>query len=272
VTDACADTIVVTQDEIDAVRRDHAEIIASGRQRVKQWIRERSARARIEGHAVQNERDPSNVVSIPRLLFVEGFLLYPKPDATNPSPPKPTNKNNNLTEEELLLQQQTAFEKARKEDQVHSLILTTLAQQLSLGETLEDRQMDFVQEHHYLSLFRAFTQLYSLLDIKLFLPTHYNIAKKRRMERLCYVDEKEGGQRKPGQMWKTKGYFEDVAWMHHVCEHGWIVDFDGVPRKEEGVRKVWKEKGVDVREEVDLGLEETVEWAVGVILDKLEQR
>lgn len=238
---------------------------------MKQWMQEHRKRALTKGRSVNNEKKSSNVISIPRLLFVEGFLLYPKPDATHPTPSKPTVKNN-LTEEELLVQQQTALEKARKEDRVHTQILTNLAQQLSLGEILEDRQMDFVQEHHYLSLFRAFNQLYSLLDIKLFLPTHYTTAKKRRMERLCYVDEKDGGQRKPGQMWKTQGYFEDVAWMHHVCEHRWIVNFDGVPRKEERVRKVWKEKGVDVREEVDLGLEETVEWAVGVVLDRLKQR
>ena len=132
--------------------------------------------------------------------------------------------------------------------------------------------MEFVQEHHYLSLRRAFIQISALLDIKLFLTTSRDIAKKRRMESQEYKDLSKGGSRTPGQMWKTEGYFEDVAWKNHVLAHDWIVGWNGRPKKHKDVIRMVTEADVEVRDEVDAGLEDTVAWAVGVILRQLEEK
>jgi len=249
-----ADIGAVTQEQIEFVRRTYSDVIAIGKKQVLEW----------------GQQQPS-VINIPRLLFVEGFLLYPRPD----SQPRTTPKFESCVEvcvDSSSFTRRMAAEKATKEDKIHTKILTSLAHNLSRGEILEDRQMDFVQEHHYLSLARAFHKLNSLLDVKLFLPTSHDVAKKRRMERPEYIDERKGGRRKPGQMWKTEGYFEDVAWMHHVIEHQQIADWGGAPKVTMEAKEAAIKCGIDVRGEVDASLENTVSWAVNVILDQLKRR
>jgi uridine kinase len=98
-------------------------------------------------------------------------------------------------------------------------------------------------------------QLVDAFDIKLFLPTAKEVAKRRRFERKVYIDQPEG-TRVPGQMWKSEGYFEKVVWDNYVKEHAWILgDLDA--------------EGIDIRPGTDFNVEGTVRWAVGVVLDEL---
>jgi hypothetical protein len=102
--------------------------------------------------------------------------------------------------------------------------------------------------------------LMNTFDIKLFLPTSKEIAKQRRMTRPPYVDEPIG-RRKPGQMWKTEGYFEDVVWRGYEKDFDWLLTKAG--RDEVN--------GVFVRA-ADSSVEDTVHWAVEVILGVLRAK
>lgn len=86
------------------------------------------------------------------------------------------------------------------------------------------------------------------------------------MRRAEYSDE-PFGHRKPGQMWKTEGYFEHVAWKNHILQHKWLIDFKGgaLSTVVDGVG----EAGVLVREPVDASVEHSVKWALECILSKL---
>ncbi|KAJ8070151.1 hypothetical protein OCU04_000543 [Sclerotinia nivalis] len=98
-------------------------------------------------------------------------------------------------------------------------------------------------------------------DIKLFLPTSKDVAKQRRMSRFPYVDFPAGG-RHPGQMWKSEGYFDEVVWKGYEDSFGWLL-------KETGKECI---NGVFVRTTVDDTVENTVEWAVDIILEFLTSR
>ncbi len=69
--------------------------------------------------------------------------------------------------------------------------------------------------------------------------------------------------REPGQMWNTEGYFDQIAWKHDIEKHEWLVDENGG----EGELGRYK-KGVHIRAEY-LGVEGTVRWAVGAILEEM---
>ncbi|KAK6613734.1 Nicotinamide riboside kinase [Botrytis cinerea] len=96
-------------------------------------------------------------------------------------------------------------------------------------------------------------------DIKLFLPTSKGVAKERRLSRLPYIDFPAGG-RYPGQMWKSEGYFEGVVWKGYEDSFDWLL-------KETGKENV---DGVFVRTTVDDTIENTVYWAVEIILQFLK--
>ncbi|KAH8667484.1 hypothetical protein BGZ60DRAFT_515816 [Tricladium varicosporioides] len=109
-------------------------------------------------------------------------------------------------------------------------------------------------------------ELMSLIEIPLFLPTSREAAKARRFSRNIYRDAHLGGRRLPGQMWKSEGYFEEVVWQGYRKEFGWLIDTDGDGRGEDSRMGVW------VRGKEDAGVEESVEWAVSVILEGLDGR
>ena len=97
--------------------------------------------------------------------------------------------------------------------------------------------------------------LMDVFDVRLFLPTAKEVAKRRRFQRATYVDQPEG-TRIPGQMWKTEGYFDKVVWENYRKEHAWILgDLDA--------------EGIDIRPGTDFNIEGTVRWAVDVVLDEL---
>ena len=101
----------------------------------------------------------------------------------------------------------------------------------------------------------------ALLDIKIFLQTSKEEARKRRFKRKAYRDVEEGGWRELGMMVRCEGYFEGVAWVGYEREFGWLLGGNG---EEGSVRE-----GVDVRPE-GWGMEESVRWAVELLLGVVE--
>jgi len=106
-----------------------------------------------------------------------------------------------------------------------------------------------------------------LFDIKLFLSTKRQVAKSRRFSRSVYQDAPKGG-RHPGQMWKTEGYFEGVAWVNYRNEHGFLFQEGDV---EKGAL-LDAPGGIFVRSEIDAGIVGTVKWATDVILEELGRK
>jgi len=97
-----------------------------------------------------------------------------------------------------------------------------------------------------------------VFDVKLWLGTSRDVARRRRFGRGVYCDD---GERIPGQMWKTEGYFDGVAWGNYERLNGWLLE--GSENAKLGVVR-----GVHVRGE-DWGVEETVGWAVERVLEEM---
>ncbi|KAK0705211.1 nicotinamide riboside kinase 1 [Lasiosphaeris hirsuta] len=111
----------------------------------------------------------------------------------------------------------------------------------------------------------AFSPIMSALDIKLFLLVSRARATQRREARDGYVTL-EG-------FWKDPpGYVDAIVWPNYAAAHAWLfedgdaeagrVDVGALER--EGIR-AQVGKGLDV----DFG--ETLEWAVGVVMEELER-
>jgi len=110
-------------------------------------------------------------------------------------------------------------------------------------------------------------KIIDLLDIKLFMPASRLTAKTRRFSRNVYQDAPKGG-RHPGQMWKTEGYFEGVAWVDYKNEHGFLFQAGDVEK--DALLDV--PGGIFVRSEIDAGIVNTVKWATDVILAELARK
>jgi hypothetical protein len=66
----------------------------------------------------------------------------------------------------------------------------------------------------------------------------------------------------PGQCWKTEGYFEEIAWKNWESSIEGVLGGDG--------RKIYvleEEQSDGERDDV----EETVRWALGIILEEVKQ-
>ncbi|MCJ1289616.1 ribosylnicotinamide kinase [Xylographa carneopallida] len=103
-----------------------------------------------------------------------------------------------------------------------------------------------------------------LADVRLFLRTSKAAAKYRRMTRPGYGDPDTT------DFWRTEEYFEECVWGNYVKNSaGWFVggDVEGEPDAERCRRE-----GLAMRPSLDMGVEETFEWAVGVICEALEAR
>lgn len=105
------------------------------------------------------------------------------------------------------------------------------------------------------------SSLQPLLDIKIFLRVSYEKAKARREARSGYVTL-EGFWEDP------KGYVDAVVWPNYVEDHGWLFEGGDV----EGAFKegALEENGLRVLEGgVDRGMEEVLEWVVGLLMESL---
>ncbi|MCJ1432721.1 ribosylnicotinamide kinase [Xylographa pallens] len=101
-----------------------------------------------------------------------------------------------------------------------------------------------------------------LADVRLFLRTAKAAAKQRRMTRPGYGDPATT------DFWRTEAYFEECVWGNYVKNSaGWFVggDVEGQPDAERCRRE-----GLAMRPRLEMGVEETFEWAVGVICRALE--
>lgn len=98
----------------------------------------------------------------------------------------------------------------------------------------------------------------NLFDIKILLRARYEDAKRRREKRNGYVTL-EGFWEDP------EGYFDEVVWPNYVAEYaGLIEEGEGDDRgKERG-------KGVISLSDPGWGLEECLEWVVGVLRGEIE--
>ena len=94
--------------------------------------------------------------------------------------------------------------------------------------------------------------LRGLFDVRVLLRARYEDAKRRRERRNGYVTV-EGFWRDP------EGYFDGVVWPNYVGEYGGLVEGEG-----EGGGG-----GVRVSDE-RWGLEECLEWVVGVVRGEVE--
>lgn len=132
-------------------------------------------------------------------------------------------------------------------------------------------------------LCRSQDTLMDLFDIKLFLPTSKDIAKRRRFSRKPYIDH-PSGYRLCGQYWKTEGYFDNVAWPNYQRLHRWLLSDGTATGEQEDLSNVehlvkatispevecmYWEKGDVYVGELDAGVEETLRWAVEIILAKM---
>lgn len=168
-------------------------------------------------------------------VFVEGFLLFSR---TTPSEGRSLISNNCSKDEKRYAAVSEDLQPKTKEEFT----------QMEKGMTRTNEEKIQSKE----ALMQEF-------DIKLFLPTSKEVSKNRRMTRFPYVDFPAGG-RHPGQMWKSEGYFEEVVWKGYEDSFSWLL-------KDTDKRNV---NGVFVRTTVDDTVENTVDWAVDVILEFLK--
>ncbi|KAF5596890.1 uridine kinase udk [Fusarium pseudocircinatum] len=100
------------------------------------------------------------------------------------------------------------------------------------------------------------------LDIKLFLRTTYEKAKKRREARDGYVTL-EGFWADP------PGYVDKIVWPNYVEEHAWMFEDGDVEGKFK--TDVLDKEGIKVQSDVsaDGDIEKTFEWTVDTILEEL---
>ena len=231
--------LLLDRSQHDAILAPHSSLIAELRGKVSKWSTSNTAsstKERLQGLFIQDSIASSNNkdAAFPKLAFIEGFLLYPDPTKRSSA----DNKEN--------------VDPSKNNDQdaprQRSAILM-MDEQLKEYQTLNLQLKDTLMPN---------------FDIKLFLPLSKEQAKERRFGGERYIDAPEG-VRVPGQMWKTDGYFEDVAWANYVRESRWLFE-DG----EECVASALAEAhGVRIRPTVDAGVEETVRWAVDTILKEL---
>jgi hypothetical protein len=275
--------LLATDSERDEILTQNAALIMEMRNLVKTWTKSHAitnAESRFEGLQIKSAIETGTGKESLRfkLAFVEGFLLFPCPpmpiiphtSTTNISSIADSNKENAPPNDEL------GNELGTPEERTAFRIMEA---QVAAFQTLNaSAKYQFMDE----------------FDIKLFLPISKNQAKAHRVMRDCYIDAPTGN-RVPGQMWKTDGYFEDVVWGNFVQEHEWIfddgtveghaVEGEALERADmgsvvEGDRVIKEvrpsirasQSGVHVRPTVDAGVDETVRWAVNVILEELSKK
>ncbi|KAI9050654.1 hypothetical protein LZ554_005811 [Drepanopeziza brunnea f. sp. 'monogermtubi'] len=208
----------------------------------------------IKGH-IENEGIGNGKASLrPGFAFVEGFRLFASPDAVDEEGPF----DFNLEAEKAKVSSYT--------DRICSCLWD-----LQKGDNVDTAEQivaarEVIEAQLATTLRRAKHYMQGLFDLKLFLSVSEPTAKSRRMHRPMYVDA-PAGERMPGQMWRSEGYFDQIAWPSFAQTHRWLLD----NRETRG----FLEEDISMQPVVDATTEETAEWAVSIILSKLgclEQR
>ncbi|KAI1095762.1 hypothetical protein F5B19DRAFT_265862 [Rostrohypoxylon terebratum] len=134
---------------------------------------------------------------------------------------------------------------------------------------------------------RALRRMQDRFDVALFLAVDREQARRRRFKRERYVDVPQGN-RKPGEGWKSGGYFDQVAWPHYERYHQHILPHlaaayssdEEVRQQEHGrpwcATKAWERdpcvNGVHVRPAAVSSLDDTLLWASSVVGSVLAAR
>lgn len=212
--------------------------------------------------------DPTNIKTLlPVICFIEGFLLFS-------SPMGPLHDKQKLM---IYLRQHfrpydLEYEQNAIRENFQSIAdLTHELQHTSPQDPFSVECQKEYEEEIWGKNIEAKYVLQDKFDMKIFLPTSKEEAMKRRFEREAYVDYPKG-RRHPGQMWKSEGYFEEIAWMHYEQEHEWLRTKEkDLPKGGDGecAFEPGTFKGVYMRPKIDAGVEETIRWAVEAVLHKL---
>lgn len=142
-----------------------------------------------------------------KICFLDGFLLFNNPTTTEGGSSFTSKVLEDITQQKM--DRLEEITQTRKEN---------ISRQY--GEGLEaERNEEKFQLYVCNRLVKELMQ--KKFDIKLFLPTSKEVAKRRRFVRPVYIDAPEG-YRRPGQMWKTEGYFDCVVWKNFIDTHKWI--------------------------------------------------
>lgn len=231
------------------------ECIKNMRTLVKQWVAARTLPIGSQSSSCSTVDIQEQKFLIPKLCFVEGFLLFTDPNISRE------------TEEAI------ALHPTRVERQADRLQIPLDAVDYSYERPLSTLCFEKLGDQR--------AALMDFFDIKLFLPTSKSVAKARRFSRKPYIDPPVGN-RIEGQYWKTEGYFENVVWPNYEKSHGWLFNIgkEGASSgpscaAEYGSDKssaqfYWKKDDVHIRE-TDAGVEETLSWAVDVILAEMSK-
>ncbi|KAH7317922.1 hypothetical protein BKA65DRAFT_370179, partial [Rhexocercosporidium sp. MPI-PUGE-AT-0058] len=182
-----------------------------------------------------------------QFVFVEGFLLLAP--------------NTSVDENKLF---DVSTEKAKVEK--YTTQLETLSTELVAKHNIDaeiEGERDVIEAQLWATNFAAKEHLQDLFDVKLFLNTSKEEAKRRRFERAIYIDAPTGG-RLPGQMWKSEGYFEEGVWKGYQESYGWLLESETA--KGGNGKELVSEQGVFVEPVQDADIEVCVEWAVDVLL------
>ncbi|CZR63880.1 uncharacterized protein PAC_13777 [Phialocephala subalpina] len=204
---------------------------------------------------------------LPTIFFVEGFLLFSDPNGPAHDLEKMHIYTNLPSHYDLEWNQNAIREKFQSiADLTHELHHTSPQDPFSIK-----CQEEYEQEIWGKNI-EAKYEMQGKFDMKMWLPTSKEEAFKRRFERDAYVDYPKG-ERHPGQMWKSEGYFDGIAWKHFEQEHAWLRD-EGEKDLSKGgdaecTFKPGIFKGVYVRPKMDASVEETVRWAVEVVLHQV---
>jgi hypothetical protein len=224
--------------DIPALKLKYADLIKQMRAKVREFLEQSKSSCHTDS------------LKLPKIQIIEAFLLFSDPCTYLSHYAKTSHIPHLLAVFRSFLGQ---LEETS----------TKLAQKGHIGEYLENVERTHI-EHHIQDI-NSFCKrgMMEYFSCKLWLTTSEKAAKERRFTRHAYIDIKDGGLREPGQMWKTEGYFEQVAWKHHLEKHEWLVG------ENEGDGELGRCKdGVHIRAE-DLGVEGTVRWAVGAILEEM---
>lgn len=100
------------------------------------------------------------------------------------------------------------------------------------------------------------------LDCKLFVRLDHAEAKHRRMTRSQY-----GSDAEEGEFWKTEDYFEKMVWWNYIEQHADLFVEGNVEGNVDLVK--CSERGIAIQEAMNVHVEDTLIWAVDIVLSFL---
>jgi hypothetical protein len=226
--------------DMPALKAQHADLISEMKKKVQDFL--------VQSFQSSSCHTTPTNVALPKIVIIESFLLFSSPNSISPS-----DSNPNVTR--LLGIFHSFLQKL--ED-----LSTKLAEKGDIDQELENER-EYIEKNIQTINGVCKKGMMECFSCKLWLSTSEEAAKDRRFTRPAYIDTKDGGLREPGQMWKTEGYFDQVVCKNHAEKHEWLV------RENEGNGELGRYKeGIHIRAE-DLGVEGTVRWAVGAVLDEM---